>query len=264
MRRYRSSTTGSSPQSPKAKPAMGVCKFAAALVLSVMAALLLTAESRASFDKLYVDGVQKRIFLLVDFDEVYVVAKDAEDIFGRNDISFDQTTLAVTIGDRVVPAKISYYETTPCYPLSAICKELNLPFSWDHFKGRIDMSLKPKPKMDENGDQSGQSETRRQRIRKKRGLFINLVSEDYLKDPSDRVRAVRVQTLVRNTYFREVKKARAKCSFFYPDGTVLREDETILENIGHDESRRVIFYSENPSSTEVLQYKFEITEIRDK
>lgn len=231
-------------------------------VLFALLTILIPHGVFASFDKLYIDGKQCPCFLLVDFDEVYIASQDAEKVFGRSDIEFDPSTNAVTIGGRAVPAKITFYEKIPCLPVIAICKELSLPARWDHYSGRIEISQIPKPTI-KTPDQAGEEkQTRRQRIRKKRGLSISLIGDEHIKDLSDKVMAIRVQTIVRNTYFREIKRAAAKCVFTYPDGTVLREDEVIVYGIKPDESRRIIFYTENPSMTQTPEYKFEIKEIR--
>ena len=82
-----------------------------------------------------------------------------------------------------------------------------------------EISDRTKAELEANGitELSGdnpQPQTRRRR--KKRGLFINLVNEDIITDTQGNCRAIRVTTLVTNTYFRDVKKAEATCIFKYP------------------------------------------------
>ena len=201
----------------------------------------------------------------------------------RKDITYDNQTLAVIIGDKPISATVTFYDNTTCYPLCAISKELFLPIKWDHKEGRIDLSTTPMPptegdskisdrtkaELEANGktELSGnnpQSQTQTKRRRKKRGLFINLVNEDIITDTQGRCRAIRVTTLVTNTYFRDVKKAEATCVFKYSDGRILFEDVITLEDIKSNSRQRVIFYTENPTIMDIPKYSFSVKEKRDR
>lgn len=222
----------------------------------------LYAQAYCKFDKLYVDGKLANIFLMVDFDEVYITGQDVENIFKRKDISFEEQTLSVVIAGKPIPSKIAMYENIPCYPLIAISKELGYPIKWDYAESRIDLSISSQG-FSSISQTSADSKVRQNRKRKRRGLFIDLVSDEYIKDTSGSVTAVRVQTLVRNTFFREVPKAKAVCVFSYPNGSELYTDEIILEDLKSEEMRRVIFYCANPSSVLIPEYKFEVVELKE-
>ena len=250
-------------------------------IIFILIAFLFPQKAYCNFDKLYVDGKLATIFMIVDFDEVYIPESDIKNITNKKDITYDAQTLAVLIEDKPLSATVTFYDKTVCYPLFAISRELFLPIKWDHKSGRIDISTTPKPpiegdneisdrtkaELEANGitELSGdnpQPQTRRRR--KKRGLFINLVNEDIITDTQGNCRAIRVTTLVTNTYFRDVKKAEATCIFKYPDGRILFEDIIPLENIKSNSRQRVIFYTENPTIMDVPKYSFSIKEKRNK
>ena len=251
-------------------------------ILLILFAVVFPKEAYANFEKLYVNGKLSSIFMIVDFDEIYIPEVDIHELTGRKDIIYDKQTLAVIIGDVPLNATVTFYDNTTCYPLCAISRELFLPIKWDHKSGRIDLSTTPMPPTENNGEISDRTKAELEangktelsginnqqpptkRRRKKRGLFINLVNEDIITDTQGHCRAIRVTTLVTNTYFRDVKKAEATCVFKYPDGRILFEDVITLENVKSNSRQRVIFYTENPTIMDVPKYSFSVKEKRDR
>ncbi len=250
-------------------------------IILILCAILFPQKAYGNFEKLYVNGQLSSVFMIVDFDEVYIPEVDIHELTNRKDITYDNQTLAVLIGDKPISATVTFYDKTTCYPLFAISRELFLPIKWDHKTGKIELSTTPQPPTEgENeisdrtkaeleangktellGDNQQNQPTKRRR--KKRGLFINLIKEDIITDTGGRCRAVRITTLVTNTYFRDVKKAEATCIFRYPDGRILLEDVITLENIKSNSRQRVIFYTENPTIMDVPKYSFSVKEKRD-
>ena len=120
-------------------------------ILLMLFTTLFSKEAYGNFEKLYVDGKLSSIFMIVDFDEIYIPEVDIREVTNRKDITYDNQTLAVIIGDKPISATVTFYDNTTCYPLCAISKELFLPIKWDHKEGRIDLSTTPMPPTEGNG-----------------------------------------------------------------------------------------------------------------
>lgn len=210
------------------------------------------------FEKLFIDDEKYMGEFIVDLDEIYIYEDNIESIFRRKDITWDTATLAVIIGEKTIPAKIITHNGKVYYPFLSICREFSYPVNWDYTKKIISVKLTPTLQTiseDENNSRP---------TRRKRGVFIYVFEEDFIKNVMESVVAVRIKADVRNSYARDVKKVEAQCIFSYPDGTVHYTDSIILENIPGGESRRVVFYTTNPSESQTLTYKLQVKEIREK
>ena len=211
------------------------------------------------FEKLYIDGEIYMGEFIVDLDEIYLPEKNTEDILRKESIKWDSSTLSVILNERTIPARIMTYKGKVYYPFLSICRELFFPAEWNYKSKIISIKLTPvNPQI-----QSSDDEDRYKNKRRKRGLTISVFNEDFIKNVMESVVAVRIHADVRNSYARDVKKIEAECVFLYPDGVVHYTDKVMLENLKGGESRRVFFYTSNPSEVQTLKYKLSVREIRE-
>lgn len=240
---------------------MMISRFAKIFFAVLLLHAALAGRVYAGFEKLYIDGVMFEGTYIVDMDEVYLNEKDTFRLLGRDDILWDPSTLTVSVGDRPLKAQIYTYQGEIYYPFLSMCRELRYPVRWDYKQVPNSIYVTMEAVMGDGADEEREQTSSR---RRQRGLRIMLFHEEYIRNVMETVTAIRIQADVKNNYARGIDRAVARCVFFYPNSEdIFYEDTVEITNLRGGESRRVIFYTGNPSEIDVLEYRLSVEEIKN-
>lgn len=234
-----------------------IFSFAILLIVLITAPLAAQSVNTIGFEKLQINGSPYSGIYVIENDEVYISEEGINQLYPEQSITFNPNTQYVIILGEETSIKVSAIGGNVLYPLLGITHELGYGYNWD-YKSKI-INVNTKDKVIKKSEPPPPEKPRR---RPKRGISVKLFKEDYIKDSMEEVIAIRIYADVKNRFLREVPKIKATCLFSHPDGREYYRDEVTETNLAPGETRRVIFYSNNPNFKSLLEYKLSVEEVK--
>jgi hypothetical protein len=224
------------------------------LILPLFACIVFLVINRgigcAGMTAVYIDSKPIDVEYIVVLDEVFIPAETLVEKLKEN-ITWDPSTLWIKIGNKEIPLKGLESNGVVYLPLKALVREIGYVTEWDPEKGVFNVDTTRKV-------ESPQAATVTTSIRKRKSVIITLFQEIPITNVLEQISALRIFADVKNEKARTVENVEAHCIFRYPEGTVFFDDTVKIERLEPGESRRVVFYTENPLPEGKLNYELKV------
>ncbi|MDQ7822083.1 MAG: hypothetical protein RDV48_04745 [Candidatus Eremiobacteraeota bacterium] len=231
-----------------------------AAILLALFIVLASSAARGEILSLSVDDRPLKTEYIVVVDEIFVPAQELVRVYRREDLSWDPSTLWVKIGEKELPQKGLEYQGMVYLPLKALARELGYKIEFDQSRNKLNINtFDVAPPAAEAGKETGRAGDRpAEGTRKRKGVVISLFLEDAVTNVLKQVTLLRIYADVKNERGRPAENIEAHCIFRYPKGEVYKDDVVSIDRLAPGESRRVIFFTNNPPSVEKLEYELSV------